>query len=189
LELAHDGVRYAAKEAWVNLEQLFAEFQYNDLQWFIPVSSGVLIIVGSLLVALIRGMSAGVLLALFFGGLMSMSPVLLSTLQRTATATASAGTDVARSAAELAMLNSEVITDLSRVVATLRTGLESLGPVIAPPGETPANPGLVDRYNQTLADTEERLDSAIATLSRANLLRQRLDENINALDAEERRTR
>lgn len=170
----------------MDLEQLFANFQYNDLQWFIPVSAGVLIIVGALLVALIRGMTAGVLLALFFGGVMSMSPVLLSTLQRTATASVTAGTAVARSSAELTMLNNEVITDLSRVVATLRTALESLTPVVSPPGETPANPGLAERFNQSLEDTEERLDSAIATLSRANLLRQRLDENINALEAEQR---
>ncbi len=173
----------------MDFDQLFANFQYNDLQWFIPVSAGVLIIIGSLLVALIRGMTAGVLLALFFGGVMSMSPVLLSTLQRTATATASAGNDVARSAAELAMLNNEVITDISRVMSTMRTALESLEPVVSPPGGTPDNPGLAERFEQSIDDSEERLDSAIATLSRANLLRQRLEENINTLNAEQRQVR
>ncbi len=65
--------------------------------------------------------------------------------------------------------------------------MESLGPIVSPPGATPANPGLVQRFEQSLDDTEERLDSAIATLSRANLLRQRLNENINVLEAEQRR--
>jgi hypothetical protein len=172
----------------VNLEQLFANFQYDDLQWFIPVAAGVLIIVGSLLVAIVRGMTSGVILSIFLGGLMSMSPVLLSTLQRTAAVAETASTNVAQGAAELSMLNNEVITDISRIVATLRTALEALDPIIAPPGQQPGNPGAVARFKQSLVDTEERLDSAITTLSRANLLRQRLEENINALEAERRRT-
>ncbi|MEM1181163.1 MAG: hypothetical protein AAGM22_22665, partial [Acidobacteriota bacterium] len=59
-----------------------ADFQYDDLQWLLPVLAGLLIIVGGLLAGIIRGMTAGVIVALFFGGLMAMSPVILNALQR-----------------------------------------------------------------------------------------------------------
>ncbi len=171
----------------MDFEQLFANFHYNDLQWFIPVLAGLVIIIGGLLVALLRGMTSGVIVALFFGGLMSLSPVLLEALQRTSNPASLASIDVARGAAELTMMNNEAITDLSRVVATLRTAMETIRPVVSPPGVTPDNPSMVQRFNQSITDTEEQLDSTISTLSRASLLRQRLQENINALDAEQRR--
>ena len=72
---------------------------------------------------------------------------------------------------------------------TQATNRDLDGPVISPPeSQPPVNTDLLQRFNQSLEDTEERLDSAIASLSRANLLRQRLEENINVLEVEQRRT-
>lgn len=167
-------------------EQLFQNFQYVDLQWFIPVLAGLVIIVGVLLVALIRGITAGAIVALLFGGLMSLSPVLLNALERTQGVAAAANVDVARGAAQLAVLNSEVVTDLSRVVATLRTALEGLQPLVAAQAsETPsAGPQAAQNYSQSLADTETRLDATLDSLERANLLRRRLEAEIAALGSE-----
>ncbi|MBJ3777571.1 hypothetical protein [Acuticoccus mangrovi] len=170
----------------MDFEQLFANFQYNDLQWFIPVMAGLVIIVGGLLIGIIRGMTAGVIVALFFGGLMSMSPVLLNALQRQANPVNAVSADVARGAAELSVLNHDVVTELSRVVATMRSTLAGLAPIVTP-AEGEDDNGVAERFNQSLADTEERLDAAISSLSRANLLRTRLEEDVQTLEVEMRR--
>jgi hypothetical protein len=169
----------------MDVEQLFANFQYQDLQWFVPVMAGLIIIVGGLLIGMIRGMNAGVIVAIFFGGLMSLSPVLLNTLeQRQAGPATPASTDVARGAAELAVLNSRVVADLSRVVASMRNTLDGLTPMVtAEPGTTPS-PVVVDRFTSGLSDLEARIDAAVSSVSRANLLSERLQDDLDELETE-----
>jgi hypothetical protein len=175
----------------MDFEQLFADFQYQDLQWFLPVLAGLVIIVGGLLIGVIRGMTAGVIVALFFGGLMSMSPVLLNALQRTTDPVSQVSADVARGAAELAVLNNEVTMDLSRVVQSLRTTMDGLSPMVTArddaQGQTGIDPDLAQRFTQGLSDTEDRLDATLDTMSRANRLRQRLEGDMEALEMELRR--
>ncbi len=188
--------------AAMEFEQIFENFQYNDLQWFIPVLAGLIIIVMGLLAGLIRGMTAGVLVALFFGGLMSLSPTILNVLQPRTASVDPASADVARSAAELSALNNDVIVDLVRVVTTMRSALQGLTPLLeeapAPDvaadgdadGETPAvvtptiDPELALRFTQGLDDTETRLDAVIDTLSRASAIRAELDGSLTTLESQ-----
>ncbi|WP_108662999.1 hypothetical protein [Acuticoccus kandeliae] len=168
----------------MDVKELFDNFQTVDLQWFVPVLGGLAVIVVSLLVGLFRGMTAGVIVAILFGGLMSMSPILLNALQhREDTRVDRASASVARGAAELAALNNEAVLDISRVIATLRNALDGLGPLLRAPEDTDTTEE-VARFTQSLTDIEDRLDSAISSLSRANLLRQRLEEEIQTLEAE-----
>lgn len=160
-----------------------------DPEAFLPVVAGLAIVAGGLLIGILRGMSGGVLAALLFGGLFSMSPALLDTLERTDERDGLVAADVARGAAQLAVLNSEVVTDLSRVVATLRTTLAGLAPLVSPEtgvgGRSIApDPLLAQRFSQSLSDTEERLDVAIASLERVNTLRVRLESEMEALDTQ-----
>jgi len=172
----------------MQLEDLLSNFQYEDLQWIIPVVAGLVVIVGGLLIGLIRGMTSGLIVALFFGGLLSLSPVLLNALQRPGGSIEAASADVARSAADLAVLNNDAVRNLSRILATMRTSLDTLSPVVTGTGENEAvDPALTQRFNQSLSDMEERLDAAVNALSRDTLLRQRLEEDIAALEAELRR--
>ncbi|MEM7696382.1 MAG: hypothetical protein AAF318_18175 [Pseudomonadota bacterium] len=168
----------------MELNELFSNFEYDDLQWFVPMAAGLVIIVGGLLIGMIRGMTAGVIVALFFGGLMCMSPVLLNALERTDGRADRVTAAVARSAAELSQLNNDVVVDLSRVVATVRTALDGLSPLVT---EDALDAAVVQRFGQSLTDTEERLDAAIGSLSRTQLLRERLNEDLRDLEAELRR--
>ncbi|MEM8552595.1 MAG: hypothetical protein AAGF45_09455 [Pseudomonadota bacterium] len=171
----------------MRFEEILQNFQYDDLQWLIPVFAGLLIIVLGLLIGLIRGMSAGVLVALFFGGLMCMSPVLLNALQRSNDGVGLASADVARSAAALSALNNDVVVDLSRVVTTMRTALDGLSPLVSNGGGATLEPAVIQRFSQSLSDTEDRLDAAVNSLSRSALLRQRMDSDVQALELELRR--
>lgn len=174
----------------MNLQQLLSDFKYDDLQWFLPVLAGLVIILGGLIIGIFRGMSAGVIVALFFGGLMSMSPVLLNALQRSAQfgPVDVASANVARSAAALSELNNDVIVDLSRVVASMRNTLDGISPLLEnEDGEPAVSPAFLARFNQGLSDTEERLDAAISSLSRSTSLRQDLEDDVQTLDIEMRR--
>jgi len=176
----------------MHLDHLLADLQYQDLQWFIPVLAGLVIIVGGLVIGLVRGMTAGVIVALFFGGLMSMSPVLLDALQRTADPVNEVGAGVSRGAAQLAVLNNEVSADLSRAVQSLRTSLEGLSPVLAGRNDEAdegggIDPALARRFTQGLSDTQSRLDAALDNLTRANRLSERLEDDVEALEMELRR--
>jgi hypothetical protein len=167
--------------------QIFQDFQYQDFQWLIPVLSGFVIILGALLVALVRGMTGGVLLALLFGGLMSLSPTLLAALEhRTATAAAapgdSASVDVARGAAELSLLNSEVVTELSSVMGTLRNAMAGLTPQ---EGASPApDPAAVQLFTQSLTDTDAQLERTTSGIERMNRVVANLRADVARLEAE-----
>lgn len=182
----------------MNIEQLFENFQSDDLRWFVPVAAGLAIIVFGLLIGLLRGMTGGVLLGLVVGGVMVMSPVLLDALERPergGTAAGSASNSsavVARGAAQLSVLNAEVVTELSRVVSTLRNTIAGLEPLVSPEvgadGVARApDPLVAQRFTSSLTDTEQKLDLAIASLQRANTLRERLVSDMDALELEMRR--
>ena len=174
----------------MDIEQLVSDFLSEDPQLFLPVLAGLVIILGGLIIGIFRGMTAGVIIALLFGGLMSMSPILLDSLERTNARVNTVSAEVAQGAAQLSLLNSEVVTDLTRVVTTMRTALEGLGPLITPSGgaeSTGGDPQVAQRFSQTLSDTEERLDIAIAAIDRVNAVKQRLQSNMAALEVEMQR--
>lgn len=171
----------------MEVEQLFQDFQYQDLQWFIPVLAGLVIIVGGILVALVRNFTAGVIVALLFGGLMTMSPVILNTLQQPQDPVARVTAEVAENAAQLAVLNSEVVRDLSRVVISLRSTLEGLAPMVAPQDRDPPDAAVAQRFTRSLSDLEDRLDAATDSVREADTLRAQLEEDIGVLQMEIRR--
>lgn len=168
----------------MDLDQLFVNFQYADLQWFIPVLAGLVIIAGALLIGIVRGMTAGVLVALFFGGVMSLSPVLLETLERRAGGMTPASAEVSRNLAELAQFNADFIAELSRVVASMRATLDGLTPMVSDAATAGGDATAAQAFNDSLADTQTQLDAATETLSRATLLRQRLDESMEGMNAQ-----
>ncbi len=169
----------------MSFEQLYETLTVEDLEWVVPLGGGVLVLVGALLVGVVRGMTSGVLVAVFFGGLLTVSPLLLGALDRTERRAGGASPEVVRGAAELSLLNSEVVTDLSRVVATLRTALSSLAPIVEENGDGgDADPRVAQRFSQSLNDTAERLDVAIGSLERANALRDELRDDMDALAVE-----
>lgn len=179
----------------MNLEQLFQNFQYDDLQWFIPVIAGLLIIVGGLLIGMIRGITAGLIVALFFGGLMCMSPVILNALQRQATSLNLALVEVTRSAAALTSLNNEMISELSRVVNSMRIALDTVGPLLENPGGADdgsedgnsADNELSSRFSQSLSASADRLNVVSDNVAEGQVLIRRLDANVQALEGELRR--
>lgn len=176
----------------MNIEQLLADFRYEDLQWVVPVLAGLVVVVGGLLIGIVRGMSAGVVVALLFGGLLSLSPVMLDALQRNGERVAPVTADVARGAAELAVLNNDVLSELARVLTTLRTVMNS---VTATGRSASEGEGVTLQTDEerialmtgSLTRTKEQIDAAISTLARANLLRQRLEEDMQSLEVEVRR--
>jgi hypothetical protein len=171
----------------MEVDQLFQDFQYQDLQWFIPVLAGLVIIVGGILVAFIRNFTAGVIVALLFGGLMTMSALILNTLQRPQDPVAFETANVARSAAELAVLNGEVVRDLSRVVVSLRSTLDGLRPMVAPDDRDPPDAAVAQRFTQSLMGMEDRLDEATDAVQRAGVLRAELENDLRDLEDQIRR--
>ena len=171
----------------MDLGQIFQNFQYADLQWVVPVLAGLVIIVGALLAGIIRGMSAGVIIALFFGGLMALSPTLVTLFQPRSDPHATETARVTESVAALAQLNTAVATDLSRVITTVRTSLASLEPLVQAAAN--ANGAGIDaaQFSRTLQDTETRLDQAIDSLSSAGNARAQLEDDLQALQVEMRR--
>lgn len=167
----------------MDFEQLLADFRYEDIEWFIPVSAGVLIIVFSLLIGIFRGMSPGVLMALVIGGLMSMSPIVLDALEEPSVVGPRADiVSVVRSASDVAELNNDLIVDLSRVVASMRLAMESVSPALAlEPGED--RDEAIDRFANSVQDVEERINVVIDSMQRSSELRQSLASNLSELEA------
>lgn len=169
----------------MNFGQMFQNFSYEDLQWLLPVLAGLVIIVGALVVALFRGMNAGVLVALLLGGVMSLSPTLLGRLEQNALAAVSPlPAEVARGAAELALLNSEVVTDLSAVMGTLRNAIAGLAPLLSAGADISADPEAAALFAQSLIDTETQLGRTTASIERINRLRADVREQVRLLDAD-----
>ena len=169
----------------MDVEHLFRDFQPDDLQWFIPIAAGMLVIVGALLVAIIRGMTSGVIVAIIFGGLLSMSPIILETLERDGRigsrgAEPSVAPGVARGAAELAALNNEAITELNRVVTSMRTTLAGVDADLFA-GDDPT---ATQRYTSGLADAEQQLEAAVAALERTEAVRDALADDVATLEGE-----
>ena len=52
----------------MDLGQLYNGLSYDDLKWLVPVLGGLALIVGGLFIGIVRGMTAGLLMTLFFGG-------------------------------------------------------------------------------------------------------------------------
>lgn len=170
----------------MDVGDLFRDFQYDDLQWVVPVLAGLLIIVGALLAGIIRGMSAGVIIAIFFGGLMAMAPTLVTLVQPRNDRLAEVTSSTARSAAELAEVNNEVVTDLVRAMTTLRRAVSDLRPVVRAANGEGDQLG-TGGFEQSLTDAESRLDEAIDTLSTSANVRSRLADDMQALEVERRR--
>lgn len=170
----------------MNVEQLLQNFQITDLEWLIPVVAGLVIIVGGLLIALVRGVSAGVIIAIFFGGLLSLSPVLLNALERQSTTPGSShAVEVARDTAALAKLNNTTIVDLSRVVTTMRTALEGVIPSLEAAADI--DPAAKARLTQAMSSSAERLDAISNNVAQSQVMLRDLDAALDALENEMRR--
>lgn len=167
----------------MELENLFENFQYVDLRWFIPVIAGLFVIIGAVLVALIRNFNAGVIIALLFGGLLTMSPVILDALERSPGPPDRGAREVrqvARDAAELALFNGAVVHDLSRVVNSMRSVLEGLTPVLNASGGN--DTAAATRFQSNMDDLTERLDAATADVGRIDTLRSELEGTLEELN-------
>lgn len=186
----------------MELSQLFQNFQYEDLQWVVPVFAGLLIIVGALLAGIIRGMSAGVIIAIFFGGLMAMAPTLVTLVEPQGDRLAEVNSKVTQSAAQLATINNEVSTDLARAMTTLRRAVADLRPALdqtaaaqtgqaangqTANGQTDNGQAASGQFSQSIEAAEQRLNEAIDTLSNSANARTQLEADLQELQVELRR--
>ncbi|ORE96561.1 hypothetical protein ATO13_06845 [Stappia sp. 22II-S9-Z10] len=181
----------------VDIQQLIENVLSEDPDLFIPVLAGCAIILGGLVIGILRGMTGGVIVALLFGGLMTASPILVGkagmsdgTTSRASTAAADADATppvtaaVAQGAAEMALLNAEAITSLTRVVNSMRLALDGLGQVVAPQaGEDGASSEVVTLFSDSLDAAGDQLDEASLSLDQINLLRSRLQSDLNELQS------
>ena len=163
----------------MDLGQLFSGLSYDDLKWFIPVLGGFALIVGGLLIGLLRGMTAGLLMTLFFGGLLCLSPVLLDALERRPAASSIAAVEAARSNAQLTALNNDMIRDLTRVVNSSRIALEGLVPVLE---ANEADTDAVDRFKQSLTSAADRLSVISDNMAEGQVLIRKLEAGVQAMD-------
>ena len=165
----------------MEVEKLFENFQYQDLRWFIPVLAGLFVIVGAILVALIRNFNAGVIVALLFGGLMTMSPVILDALQKPQNTVARETGRVAQSAAELPRRSMErwcaTCRGWSSRCAQPSRDLHPWSHRNGPGTPTRLLPG---GFVQSLSDMNERLDAATNSVERINTMRANLEADLDS---------
>ena len=168
----------------MNFGEVFQNFQLDDLKWFIPMIGGFLIIIGGIATGLMRGQIGGVFIALFFGGLLCVSPVMLDALERKTSTLNPAEIEVTRSTAKLATLNNEMISDLTRVVTALRGTLENAAPLIeTDEGDAQA----LAQFKQSLATSIDRLNTVSGAIAKGQVLVRELDANLHTLEDEFRR--
>jgi hypothetical protein len=179
---SHDRRRPGQSGDAMEIEHLFETLQINDLQWFIPVVAGLVIIVGGLLIGMIRGMSGGVIVALLFGGLMSLSPTLLETLERSVGFPPDDVAPVARSAAGLAIANREALGDLSGALGAVGEALDGLPAALRQPGDAAPNPA-VARLADSLEDLRGRIAEAIAAAEQGEAASLRLESALEDMAA------
>lgn len=170
----------------MNLDQILENFQYLDLQWLVPITAGVLVIVGGLLIGLVRGVTAGVIVALFFGGLLCLSPVLLNALQRqTGGALSPSSVTLARDTVGIAKLNNTMITDLTRVMTTVRAALEDAAPLL---DREEVDPAVKAKFTEAMTTSQERLTALSDNLAQGQVMLRELDAALQALETDYRRT-
>lgn len=170
----------------MDFDGLIGNLTTGDLEWLVPVLAGLLVIVGALLAGIIRGMTAGVIVALLVGGLLAMSPTLVSLLAPAGGRLSEAGAGVSLDAARLAEANSAAVTDLGRAVGEVRAALEALEPLVAAAedadGQLPAG-----EFRDAVADFRDAFADARDNLSRSAELSGDLGGGIAALEQEMRR--
>lgn len=179
----------------MEIEQLIENFVSEDPDLYIPVLVGVALVAGGLLIGLFRGMTGGILVALLVGAMMTLSPVWLDALDRQAGVqeeeTVPEGqriaAEVAKGAAELSVLNSEMVADLTRVINSMRSALVGLEPVLA--AQSDGEEGDDDtaptgqQFTANLASAGTEVDNALENLSDINQVRASLQASIRELDA------
>lgn len=165
----------------MNFGEVFQSFQLDDLKWFIPAIGGFLIIIGGIASGLMRGQIGGVFIALFFGGLLCVSPVLLDALERKTSTLNPSEVEVTRSVAKLATLNNEMISDLTRVVTALRSTLESAAPLVE---SEDADAAALAQFRQSLATSVDRLNTVSGNVAQGQVLVRELDTNLHTLEDE-----
>lgn len=163
----------------MQLEELLSGLSYEDLKWLVPVLGGLIIIVGGLLIGLLRGLNSGLLVTLFFGGLLCLSPVLLNALERRPSGASVTAVEAARANAALATLNNDMIRDLTRVVNSSRIALEGLVPVLE---ANEADTDAVDRFKQSLTSAADRLSVISDNMAEGQVLIRKLEAGVQAMD-------
>lgn len=167
----------------MDIEHLFSQLTYHDLQWMAPVAAGLVIVIGGLLIGIVRGMSVGVLAALILGGAMSLSPIIVGVLDKTPRNQLSPATlKYARDNLALASLNSEAANGLIRVANSMRIALDGLSPLLDGSGEGDA--AAVARYKRSLDDLEERIKAISGSVGEGEELVRSLTDDLDALAAE-----
>ncbi len=165
---------------------LFQNFQYDDLQWVVPVLAGLLIIVGALLSGIIRGMAAGVIIALFFGGLLAMSPTLVALVEPERDQLSVASAELTQDVAALSQANAEAVQALGKVIQSMRDSLNALEPVVSAAGAE--SPALSDTgFREALQDLQTEIGAAANAISRPSELGTGVAQDLEALQVELRR--
>ncbi|MEM0906515.1 MAG: hypothetical protein AAGJ94_04070 [Pseudomonadota bacterium] len=184
------------------IEQVIQQHEIESLDWLVPLGAGALIILVALLVSLIRGMTGGVLVALIVGGLMTMSSIILDSLERRDSVGDEAMNVVSglsRDTADLAKLNHSILVDLSRVMNSMRLALDGITPVLEPQtptagvastagadvtaGASPSvNNDAVERFKQSLSQSADSLSGISSNISNGDSLIDRIEAGLEDLD-------
>ena len=169
----------------MDIAQVFEDLTHQDLQWLAPVAAGLVIVIGSLFIGIIRGMSVSIFAALLLGGAMSLSPVILRTLEepRPNVATA-AEVRYARDATRFASLESETLRELVRIANSMRLVLDGLAPLVEEASDAAGDAEAATRYKTSLDDLAARIESISGKAGEAETLLRNLTNDVDALAAE-----
>lgn len=155
------------------------EFSLDTLQVLMPLVAGGIIVVATLLIALFRGMSAGIIVSLLIGSSMLIAPIFLASSQSTGLGLAQSTAETAESAAIVARTNRAVLTDIERAMSAAAVALEA--------ALRTGDPGDVPEAVAALANVREELDIFRDTLAKGAEVDRTLESDLETLQIEMRR--
>jgi predicted ATP-grasp superfamily ATP-dependent carboligase len=158
---------------------VIGEFSLETLQVLMPLVAGGLIIAATLLTALFRGMSAGIIVSLLIGSAMLIAPIFLASSQSTGVGLAQSTAETAESAARVARTNRTLLTDLERAISAAAVAMEA--------ALQRGDPGDVPEAVEALAKAREELAIYSDTLAKGAELDRTLETDLEALQIEMRR--
>ena len=169
----------------MDIAQIFKDLNHQDLQWLAPVAAGLVIVIGSLFIGIIRGMSVSIFAALLLGGAMSLSPVILRTLEQPRpNVTSEAELQYACDAAAFATLDNETARELVRITNSMRLVLDGLAPLVEEASNAAGDAEAATRYKTSLDDLAARIESISGKAGEAETLLRNLTNDVDALAAE-----
>ena len=164
---------------------MVGDFSLETLQVLMPLVAGGIIVVATLLIALFRGMSAGIIVSLLIGSAMLIAPILLASSQSGGVALAQSTAETTESAATVARTNRALLTDLERAIGAAAVAIAAASGDGG--GGSPAAAAALAEVREDLeifrdtlatgAEANRALDTDLETLQiemrRANFLRRR----------------